>query len=99
MKLPRIPCIIALATFAVSTVLAADAPTTRKGTAKSRGSQPVGEAINENKATPVGRIKAAKDFKVELLYSVPGDTQGSWVNLCVDGKNRIIASDQYGGLY
>ena len=24
---------------------------------------------------------------------------GSWVNLCLDGKNRIIASDQFGGLY
>ena len=25
--------------------------------------------------------------------------QGSWVNLCLDDKGRIIASDQYGGLY
>ena len=38
-------------------------------------------------------------FKVELLYSVPGDKQGSWVNLALDGKNRLIASDQFGGLY
>ena len=59
----------------------------------------VGEAIGENTATPVARIKAAKDFKVELLYSVPGGEQGSWVNLCSDDKGRIYASDQYGGLY
>jgi putative heme-binding domain-containing protein len=59
----------------------------------------VGPAIGENKATPVSRIKVAKDFKVELLYSVPGETQGSWVNLCADDKGRIYASDQYGGLY
>ena len=59
----------------------------------------VGPAIGENKATPVSRIKAAKDFKVELLYSVPGEAQGSWVNLCADDKGRILASDQYGGLY
>ncbi len=57
-----------------------------------------GQNINENKATPPERIKVAKDFKVELLYSVPFAEQGSWVNLCVDGKGRIIASDQYGGL-
>ncbi len=59
----------------------------------------VGPAIGENKATPIERIKVAKDFKVELLYSVPGVEQGSWVNLCADDKGRILASDQYGGLY
>jgi hypothetical protein len=52
-----------------------------------------------NEATPVDRIKAAKGFKVELLYSVPGDTQGSWVNLCTDDKGRLLVSDQFGGLY
>ncbi|HZJ16645.1 MAG TPA: c-type cytochrome [Chthoniobacteraceae bacterium] len=52
-----------------------------------------------NSATPISRIKAAKDFKVELLYSVPASERGSWVNLCVDDKGRIITSDQYGGLY
>lgn len=52
-----------------------------------------------NKATPIDRIKAAKGFKVELLYSVPGDTQGSWVNLCADNKGRLLVSDQFGGLY
>ena len=61
--------------------------------------QEVGAAIGENTATPVARIKAPKDFKVELLYSVPGGDQGSWVNLCHDDKGRIYASDQYGGLY
>ncbi|WP_153556825.1 c-type cytochrome [Roseimaritima sediminicola] len=52
-----------------------------------------------NQATPVDRIKAAKGFQVELLYSVPGDTQGSWVNLCTDNKGRLLVSDQFGGLY
>ena len=50
-------------------------------------------------ATPVDRIKAPKGFKVELIYTVPRDTQGSWVNLAVDPKGRLIASDQYGKLY
>lgn len=52
-----------------------------------------------NQATPVDRIKAAKGFKVELLYSVPSETQGSWVNLCTDNKGRLLVSDQFGGLY
>ena len=50
-------------------------------------------------ATPVELIRAKKDFKVELLYSVPRETQGSWVSLCVDPKGRLITSDQYGKLY
>ena len=52
-----------------------------------------------NSATPVDRITAADGFRVELLYSVPAETQGSWVNLCVDDKGRLLVSDQFGGLY
>ena len=61
--------------------------------------KPAAPPSNQNKATPFDRIKARDGFKVELLYSVPGDQQGSWVNLCLDNKGRIIASDQFGGLY
>jgi putative heme-binding domain-containing protein len=50
-------------------------------------------------ATPVELIKAKKDFKVESLYSVPKETQGSWVSMCADPKGRLIASDQSGKLY
>lgn len=70
-----------------------------KAKAKARRPAAVGPVIGENKATPVERIRAAKGFKVELLYSVPGADQGSWVNLCEDDRGRIYASDQYGGLY
>jgi len=59
----------------------------------------VGPAIGANVATPVSRIKAPEGFQVELLYSVPGVEEGSWVALCADDKGRIYASDQYGGLY
>jgi putative heme-binding domain-containing protein len=59
----------------------------------------VGPAIGGNKATPINRIKAAKGFHVELLYSVPGVEQGSWVNLCTDDKGRLLVSDQFGGMY
>ena len=50
-------------------------------------------------ATAVEDLKVAKGFNVELLYSVPKDEQGSWVNMCVDTKGRLIVSDQYGSLY
>jgi glucose/arabinose dehydrogenase len=51
-------------------------------------------------ATPADQINvAAKDFKLELLYS-PTKSQGSWVSMCVDPKGRLIVCDQYdGGLY
>lgn len=50
-------------------------------------------------ATPAKKIRAPEGFRVELLYSIPKDQEGSWVNLCVDSKGRLITSDQYGGLY
>jgi putative heme-binding domain-containing protein len=50
-------------------------------------------------ATASGNLKVAKDFKAELLYTVPKDTEGSWVAMCVDPKGRLIVSDQYGKLY
>ncbi len=66
---------------------------------KSRKQAEVGPAIGGNTATPVDRIQAADGFQVELLYSVPGLEQGSWVNLCTDDQGRLLVSDQFGGLY
>jgi putative heme-binding domain-containing protein len=71
----------------------------KKPAKKAKKERTVGLAIGGNKATPLDRIKAADGFKVELLYSVPGVEQGSWVNLCTDNKGRILVSDQFGGLY
>lgn len=67
--------------------------------AKAKRPQSVGPRVGENKATPVDRIKTPPGFKVEMVYSVPGGAQGSWVALCNDDKGRIYASDQYGKLY
>ncbi|MEX2139397.1 MAG: family 16 glycoside hydrolase, partial [Pirellulales bacterium] len=44
-------------------------------------------------------IKVAKDFKIDLLYTVPRETQGSWVAMCLDPQGRLIVSDQNGALY
>src|SRR5688572_15698949 len=64
---------------------------------KGKAKQPLGTKAT---ATPVELIKVKKDFKVELLYSVPRDTQGSWVSMTVDDQGRLIASDQGGrGIY
>jgi len=66
---------------------------------KKPGREATGLTLGENKATPLNRIRALPGFRVELVYSVPASQQGSWVNLCVDDKGRIMASDQYGGLF
>ncbi len=52
-----------------------------------------------NQATPVDKIKVAKGFQVELLYSVPKEQEGSWVSMTQDDQGRMICSDQYGALY
>ena len=71
----------------------------KKGNAPKGKSKAVGAAVGGNTATPVDLITAAEGFKVELLYSVPSQEQGSWVNLCTDDRGRLLVSDQFGGLY
>jgi putative heme-binding domain-containing protein len=75
-------------------VLASDANKNVPGQKKDGAGQ-----FREPPATLAERIKIVKDFRVELLYSVPKAEQGSWVNMCVDPKGRLIVSDQYGPLY
>ena len=50
-------------------------------------------------STDPSRFKVKEGFKVELLYTVPRDQQGSWVSMTTDPKGRLIVSDQYGSLY
>ncbi|MBV6501252.1 MAG: hypothetical protein CJBNEKGG_03759 [Prosthecobacter sp.] len=56
---------------------------------------------NEGPAETIAasEVGVAKGFKVEKLYNVPKDQEGSWVALTVDPKGRLIACDQYGGIY
>jgi putative heme-binding domain-containing protein len=91
-----------LYSFLAVAILAATFASDASGQAKKpkpRRAATVGPAIGGNTATPVNRIKAAEGFQVELLYSVPGQDQGSWVNLCTDDKGRILVSNQFGNLY
>ena len=50
-------------------------------------------------ATSASKLKGLKDFKVELVYAVPRESEGSWVNMTPDPKGRLIVSDQYGKLF
>ena len=52
-----------------------------------------------NAAPSPEQIRLPDGFKIELLYSVPRDDQGSWVAMCQDDKGRLIVSDQHGGIY
>jgi putative heme-binding domain-containing protein len=75
------------------------APVPEKGKRAPRPRENTGPSDAKTAANPAARIKAPKGFRVELLYSVPRETQGSWVNMTVDPKGRLIVSDQYGKLY
>jgi putative heme-binding domain-containing protein len=69
------------------------------------GEGPWGRIIDKGGKNSSGSVLAAdalqlpKDFKAELLYTVPKANQGSWVTMTVDPKGRLIACDQYGKLY
>jgi len=97
----RLISLLIIALLAATFPSDASAQTAKAKKPKPRPKRPtvVGPAIGGNKATPINRIKAARGFQVELLYSVPGQDQGSWVNLCTDDKGRILVSNQFGNLY
>jgi hypothetical protein len=83
--------------------LLAQAPK-KKGPAPAEAAEPPGVAARAamaalTTATPPSAIAVAPGFKVELLHTVPKGDQGSWVAITTDPKGRLIASDQYGGLY
>ncbi|HEX7862096.1 MAG TPA: c-type cytochrome [Verrucomicrobiae bacterium] len=44
-------------------------------------------------------LKVPKDFRVDMIYAVPKEQEGSWVAMCMDPKGRMIVSDQYGKLF
>ncbi len=45
-----------------------------------------------------GKYQVAPGFRLERLYRVPKE-QGSWVAMTVDGKGKLLCSDQYGVIY
>jgi len=63
------------------------------------GRPQVGEFPGTPTKSPTTDVTALPGFKVEKIYSVPKAEQGSWVALTVDDKGRLIAGDQYGGMF
>jgi putative heme-binding domain-containing protein len=67
------------------------------------GDEPWGDPLGLGVGRPVviqpDAIQVLPGFRVELLHVVPKADEGSWVSMTVDPKGRIIACDQYGGLY
>lgn len=86
-------------TDAPLTGLRLDPDLNTKGTLHIESIALLNEGAPEPKATDAASLKLPAGFKAELLYTVPGPDYGSWVSLCVDGKGRLITSDQDGKLY
>ena len=66
------------------------------------GDPPWGDALEpkaDNTVPEAADIKVATGFKVERLYTVPKEQQGSWVAITEDQRGRLITCDQYGGIY
>ena len=43
---------------------------------------------------PPNKIRVPEGFKVELVYTVPRETQGSWVSMCSSPDGSLFVSDQ-----
>lgn len=50
-------------------------------------------------STPLDAITVLPGFQVEMVHSVPSDTQGSWVSMTAGPGGSLITADQYGDLY
>ena len=55
--------------------------------------------VNTSEDAEVVNIKVPEGFAAEHLYSSSENNKGSWVSMCFDDKGRMLASDQYGGIY
>jgi putative heme-binding domain-containing protein len=67
---------------------------------RTRGPQSrSGNTSDSTEVIQPAEILTLPGFHVELIHTVPKAEQGSWVGLTVDDRGRIIATDQYGGLY
>jgi putative heme-binding domain-containing protein len=62
------------------------------------GEAPWGDVPGFDRPPLDRQLQVPEGFIVELVYDVPA-SQGSWVSLAVDGRGRLLASDQAGGLF
>ena len=58
------------------------------------------QLVEQESSDPkINKLKMPAGFKAERLYSPGENEQGSWVSMTFDNKGRMIASDQFGGMY
>src|SRR6476661_7019444 len=58
------------------------------------------DLVSQESGDPkVAKLKMPKGFKAERIYSPGENDQGSWVSMTFDNKGRMIACDQFGGMY
>ena len=57
------------------------------------------QGVEPDVATDPSALVVAPGFDVERLYSVPKETQGSWVSLTTGPHGSLYACDQYGALF
>lgn len=63
------------------------------------GDAPWGNALSKasgglQSSTPANVFNLLPGFQAERLFTVPKDKLGSWVNIALDNKGRLIVSDQ-----
>ncbi len=66
------------------------------------GAQPWGNVFSRKPGGTLidpAELNLLPGFKADLVYTVPKSSQGSWVSLALDDKQRLIAGDQNGGLF
>ncbi len=71
----------------------------RKAAPAAKGAMRAAVVAAAQVAADPATLQVPAGFKVELLYTVPKEDQGSWVGITVDPKGRLITCDQYGALY
>jgi len=61
--------------------------------------KPLKEEAVEDDNPKTKKIVLPEGFAIDHIYSPSDNKQGSWVSMAFDDKGRMIASDQYGGLF
>jgi putative heme-binding domain-containing protein len=60
------------------------------------GDEPWGQIFNTREATSAESMRVEPGFQVKLLHSA-GPTEGSWIDMTIDAKGRLIVSPQGDG--
>ena len=82
----------AVAAAALAVPAAGQNPAAKKDPPKPAPKKPAAK----KDATPAADLAALPGFRVELVHGSDATAEGSWINLCKDGRGRLIVSGQRG---